>query len=76
LTSKLKTLDVSFELANDICELAGDWRNEPGGPKESPVSIPVCGDGARLWISEQSKEKESGYASGLWTLALLCVIGP
>jgi hypothetical protein len=68
LTSKLKTLRVSFELATDMCEHGDDERNnKPGGPKESPISIiSVCGEGTLLRIS-----KESIYASGLWTLALL-----
>jgi hypothetical protein len=55
LTSKLKTLNVSFELATDMCEHGDDERkNEPGGPKESPVSnIPVCGEGTLLRISDK-----------------------
>jgi hypothetical protein len=74
LTSKLKTLNVSFELATDMCEHGDDERkNEPGGPNESAISIiPVCGEGTLLpvlRISDQSKE--SIYASGLWTPALL-----
>jgi hypothetical protein len=65
LTSKLKTLNVSFELATDMCEHGDDERNnKPGGPKESPISIiPVCGEGTLLRISDQSKV--SVYASGL-----------
>ena len=63
LTSKLKTLNVSFELATDMCEHGDDERsNEPGGAKESPISI--CGEGTLLRISDQSKE--SIYASGLF----------
>ena len=69
LTSKLKTLSVSFELATDMCEHGDDERNnKPGGAKESLISIvPVCGEGSLLRVSDQSKE--SIYASGLWTLA-------
>jgi len=71
LTSKLKTLKVSFELATDMCEHGDEERNNKlGGPKESPISIiPVCGEGTLLRISDQLKE--SIFASGLWTLALL-----
>jgi hypothetical protein len=71
LTSKLKTLNVSFELATDMCEHGDDERkNKPGGPIESPISIiPVCGEGALPRIPDQAKESIL-YASELWTLAL------
>ena len=64
LTSNSK-LNILLELANEICERAGDGSNEPGGPKESPLSAPVCGAGALVCISDRSRN-----ASELWTLAL------
>ena len=72
LTSKLKALIDSLELVTEICEHGEDERNnEPGGLKESPISmIPVCGKGTLLRISGQSKEWPI-FVSGVWTLALL-----
>jgi hypothetical protein len=55
LISKLKALNVSSELVNDICEHAGDECNEAGGLEGSPISTAVCRDCREglLWISDQ-----------------------